>query len=160
MSIEKDIKDLDHEIQELYNYVSVDEQEKLNKIASWFLPAGIIAGIMGMNAFSEDTMLFKGDTINWSAWGWVGIAILLSIFVAFMTTKLVSIKIKRSLCIVPICEIENTVYNNKKRGHFLFEKYTIKKLFLKNVKMLFSSHIDKNFSVSLTRHDRPFIPMR
>lgn len=62
---EKQIRDLDDEISELNQYASImaDQQnlendrkrnengEKLNKIASFFLPASMVAGIFGMNMF-------------------------------------------------------------------------------------------------------------
>ena len=62
---EKQIRDLDDEISELNQYASImaDQQnlendrrrnengERLNKIASFFLPASMVAGIFGMNMF-------------------------------------------------------------------------------------------------------------
>lgn len=62
---EKQIRDLDDEISELNQYASImagqqnlendrrrnENGERLNKIASFFLPASMVAGIFGMNMF-------------------------------------------------------------------------------------------------------------
>ena len=53
MSIEKEVKDLDNEMQEINNYLSVQEQTKLAGIANRFLPATLIAGTLGINTFSK-----------------------------------------------------------------------------------------------------------
>lgn len=54
------IKDLDDEISELHQYVSlmIDQRrsengETLNLLATWFLPATIITGVFGMNPFGD-----------------------------------------------------------------------------------------------------------
>lgn len=49
MNIEKEAKDLDGEMQELFNYLSVREQSKLGKVANLFLPVSLLAGILGIN---------------------------------------------------------------------------------------------------------------
>ena len=62
-SIEKQVKKLDHEIEELYNYVTLQEENRTSSIMSiltWVatiaLPITVIAGIFGMNnhAFTGD----------------------------------------------------------------------------------------------------------
>ena len=54
------IKDLDGEIEELHRYVMLlvdqnrnENSEKLNRIAAIFLPATVVAGILGMNRYCE-----------------------------------------------------------------------------------------------------------
>lgn len=49
MILEKEIKDLDGEIQELFEYQSIQEQGKLNKIAALFLPVTLVTSFLGMN---------------------------------------------------------------------------------------------------------------
>ena len=51
MNLEKEVKDLDNEIQELFEYQNLQEQQRLNKIATLFLPITLITGILGMNTF-------------------------------------------------------------------------------------------------------------
>lgn len=51
MNLEKEVKDLDNEIQELFEYQNLQEQERLNKIATLFLPITLITGVLGMNTF-------------------------------------------------------------------------------------------------------------
>lgn len=58
------IKDLDDEIGELHQYISLlidqkrnENSEWLNRLATWFLPATIIAGLFGMNKFADDVLL-------------------------------------------------------------------------------------------------------
>lgn len=71
MRIEREVKDLDRELNELHNYISLTVQEKeskeirfLSKLAIWFLPATLMAGILGMNTLPEPselaTYLFNG----------------------------------------------------------------------------------------------------
>lgn len=57
---DEQIKDLDSEIEELHRYVMLlvdqdrnDNSEKLNKLAAVFLPATVVAGILGMNRFCD-----------------------------------------------------------------------------------------------------------
>jgi len=53
MNIEKEVKDLDNEIQELFEYQNMQEQRKLNLIATLFLPVTLIASFFGMNTFEN-----------------------------------------------------------------------------------------------------------
>lgn len=64
LNTKEQIKDLDEEIGELHQYISllIDQKrnengEWLNLLAAWFLPATIIAGLFGMNKFSDDVCL-------------------------------------------------------------------------------------------------------
>ena len=67
MQIEKYIKDLDGDISELHEYISMKEEsarnsklEKLNKLGTLFLPPALLAGIYGMNIadFYNDKLSF------------------------------------------------------------------------------------------------------
>ena len=53
MNLEKEVKDLDNEIQELFEYQNMQEQRRLNKIASLFLPITLITSFLGMNTFDD-----------------------------------------------------------------------------------------------------------
>lgn len=53
MNLEKEVKDLDNEIQELFEYQNMQEQRRLNKIASLFLPITLITSFFGMNTFDD-----------------------------------------------------------------------------------------------------------
>ncbi len=64
MRIEREVKDLDRELNELHNYISITVQEKetkeirlLSNLATWFLPATLIAGILGMNTLPEPSKI-------------------------------------------------------------------------------------------------------
>lgn len=66
MKLKDQVKDLDGEIEELHNYVTLKEQReegkiitRLTKLSAIFLPASVVAGIFGMNTFS----VFEGDEI-------------------------------------------------------------------------------------------------
>ena len=54
MNLEKEKRDLDEEVSELYNYSNMVEQSSLSRVANWFLPAGVIVGFLGMNVFGDD----------------------------------------------------------------------------------------------------------
>lgn len=63
LKMEDRIKDLDHEFQELHEYVSLNEDRnrsqkatELNYLATFFLPATIITGFFGMNKLSDFCM--------------------------------------------------------------------------------------------------------
>ena len=63
LKIERDIKDLDAEIEELHTYVNLkteqrntDNMNRLNKIAAWFVPISLVIGFFGMNI--EETKHF------------------------------------------------------------------------------------------------------
>jgi hypothetical protein len=79
------IKDLDNEIEELHQYVSLlDDRarnknaEKLNKIAAIFLPATLIAGIFGMN-FMDGNPVCK-PLFWWQLLVVIGVSLIASIF--------------------------------------------------------------------------------
>lgn len=70
MRIENHVKDLDTEIQELHNYLLMEEQRKQNRvigrltiIAAVFLPATLFSGILGMNDL-QAAFLDEGNKIN------------------------------------------------------------------------------------------------
>ena len=79
MGLEKDVKDLDSEIRELHTYISMVEQSNLSKVAVWFLPAGVLVGILGMNTFAEGTFRFETNDIDWLSIGWIVIVIVFSV---------------------------------------------------------------------------------
>jgi len=54
MNLEKEVKDLDGEIQELFEYQNMQEQRRLNRIAALFLPITLIASFFGMNTFGGE----------------------------------------------------------------------------------------------------------
>lgn len=79
MNLKQEVENLDGEIQELHTYVSMDEQDKLSKVAIWFLPAGVVIGLMGINAF---TNMDFDITFTFSAKAWwllIGIGLSLGI---------------------------------------------------------------------------------
>jgi Mg2+ and Co2+ transporter CorA len=49
MRIKEYVEDLDNEIQELNNYIETIEQSNLSRVANWFLPVALFAGVLGMN---------------------------------------------------------------------------------------------------------------
>lgn len=51
MGIEKDVKDLDDEMEELFHYLDILEQRRLNKTANLYLPIAAAAGFLGINTF-------------------------------------------------------------------------------------------------------------
>ena len=53
LKMDEAIKDLDEDINELYQYVSMDESTQLNWIMGIFAPASLIAGIWGMNSLCD-----------------------------------------------------------------------------------------------------------
>ncbi len=63
MNLEKEAKDLDGEMQELFNYLSVKEQTHLGRIADLFLPVTLLAGVLGINTVKGEVftefLLFK-----------------------------------------------------------------------------------------------------
>lgn len=66
LDLDNYIKDLDGEIEELHNYISIKIESKrsrngewLNKLATIFLPATLITGIFGMNPFTEDSKVLS-----------------------------------------------------------------------------------------------------
>ncbi len=78
MNLEKEAKDLDTEMQELFNYLSVTEQTKLAKVADWFLPISVLVGFMGVNTidfekFNETkaSIIFSGCVFLWFLFVWL-----------------------------------------------------------------------------------------
>ncbi len=76
MEVQENVKTLDSEINELFNYVKLQEDKKqgdeahnLTIIAAWFLPAGFIASLFGIGFVTQET-LFTGRVDNkiWIAW--------------------------------------------------------------------------------------------
>lgn len=89
MNIHNDVKDLDTEINELHEYVTLiqdnkrnEEATKLNRLATIFLPATLMFGILGANFFSEDNFYNKVFTIN--SFIWIFIGLLPSIILLFI----------------------------------------------------------------------------
>lgn len=98
MDIEKQVEKLDAEIEELYNYVTLQEDRKSNNtmslltwIATFLLPITVMAGIFGMNnvAFNGDT---DGKLNEWwnSFWGQfatIGIITLIIILIILLIKR-------------------------------------------------------------------------
>lgn len=76
MNIHNDVKDLDNEIQELNNFANLIHQRKENEeaknhtsLATFFLPAMLISGILGMNVFNNNVETpFNWGTPIWAFW--------------------------------------------------------------------------------------------
>lgn len=93
MRMDKDIKELDNEIQELYEYIMILQQTEeakqsrnLNLIATILLPATLIFGILGANIYTGNLTFTK--TIDRNAIGWIFIGIILSVLVSYLLIKL------------------------------------------------------------------------
>lgn len=90
MELKDHVKDLDEEINELFNYVKLEsddrqnnEAQSLSRIATWFLPASFLASLFGIGFIDRDTS-FTGvmDHNLWLAWGIICIGgILISLFI-------------------------------------------------------------------------------
>lgn len=88
MKLKDQVKDLDGEIEELHNYVTLKEQRnesrlitRLTRLSAIFLPASLFAGIFGMNTFS---VKINGQThlqLPWPFWISITIIVLSSITV-------------------------------------------------------------------------------
>ena len=81
------IKDLDDEIGELYQYITlmVDQSrnengEKLNLMAAIFLPATVLAGLFGMNRMCELETQFD-------FWMHIGVIVVISVIVYWIIKK-------------------------------------------------------------------------
>lgn len=59
MNIERDTKGLEGEMKELFSYLDIDEQSKLNRIASLYLPLGLWTGVLGINTFAKGGIFSK-----------------------------------------------------------------------------------------------------
>ncbi len=53
MNLEKEAKDLDGEMQELFNYLSVKEQTHLGQMANLFLPLTLLIGFFSMHSIND-----------------------------------------------------------------------------------------------------------
>ncbi len=49
MGLEHDIKSLENEMTELVNWLKLQQSERLTLVATWFLPASFIVGLLGIN---------------------------------------------------------------------------------------------------------------
>lgn len=96
MRINENVKDLDEEIQELHNYVSMESQEKISWLATWFLPAGVVVGLMGISAFDEKYTKLLDNEWNFrpypNAWIWIFIAIMLSLVSGYLVSLYLKFK--------------------------------------------------------------------
>jgi hypothetical protein len=98
MDLKENVKDLDEELNELFNYVKLEESEKqsnethrLSTIAAWFLPASFIASLFGIGLIDKKTRLTgKMDFDLWIVWGIIcggGILLSLILFKIFKWRK-------------------------------------------------------------------------
>jgi hypothetical protein len=62
MQVQENVKGLDDELNELFTYIKLQEDEKqgdeahrLTKIATWFLPASFVAALFGVSFIGDDT---------------------------------------------------------------------------------------------------------
>jgi hypothetical protein len=94
MNIESDIKNLSSEIKELHNYISIVEQSLLSKIAMWFLPAGVLVGLFGMNTFSDSAFRFQSYSVDWISIGWLVFIVALSIAMVYMLSFIMKKRLK------------------------------------------------------------------
>lgn len=90
MNIHHDVKDLDTEISELHEYVTLiqdnkrnEEATKLNRLATIFLPATVMFGILGANFLTEDNFEITNG-IDIHSLGWICIGFLPSIVLYFI----------------------------------------------------------------------------
>ncbi|MEM4260571.1 MAG: CorA family divalent cation transporter [Candidatus Woesearchaeota archaeon] len=90
MRIERDIKDLNREIDELYNYANLVEEkqqsnrlERLSILGAALLIPTLITSFLGMNIFNGDS--FKALP-NWSYWLFLVLMILASVFAGITFT--------------------------------------------------------------------------
>ncbi len=68
MCLDRHVKDLNQQLEDIFNYLQLEESEKLNKIAAAFLPVSLIVGVLGMSAISVDTLnnvVYSPGFINW-----------------------------------------------------------------------------------------------
>lgn len=94
MEVQENVKTLDGELNELFNYIKLQEDKKqgdeahnLTKIAAWFLPAGFIASLFGIGFITDNTLLIgEPDNKIWIAWAIIifGGALLSGIFFFFL----------------------------------------------------------------------------
>ncbi len=95
MGVQEDVKSLDGELNELFNYIKLREEEKqgdeahnLTKVATWFLPASFIASLFGISFIRENTTLSgKMDNELWMVWGIIILGGILSSLLIFKLLK-------------------------------------------------------------------------
>ncbi|WP_373727615.1 hypothetical protein [Bacteroides heparinolyticus] len=96
MNIERDTKALETEMTELFGYLDIDEQSKLNRIANVYLPLGLWTSVLGINTFMEGGLfngLFgrEGSCSQWMTGDIVTILVMLFCFFVpiryYLTTK-------------------------------------------------------------------------
>ncbi len=83
MHIKEDLELLGKEIQELNTYVETYEQSYLNKLATFFLPFGLFAGLLGINTINSKSEL--------NGWGWTKSALEILSVVLFVLAILTTI---------------------------------------------------------------------
>lgn len=102
MQIEKNIKDLDDEIAELFHYNDMIQQTQLNKhmarLSEWGIPLmlmGLVAGIFGMNTIEFDP---KGMTSidSYVNWGTVSLVMIVLIGIISLSWKQIKVRIGKS----------------------------------------------------------------
>jgi hypothetical protein len=88
MNILAEVEALEDEIKDLVDFVNANsevkrskEAHKLTKAATWFLPAGVIVGLMGINAFSKENMVWGGSP-DIGILGWLLLVIVLCVVAA------------------------------------------------------------------------------
>lgn len=59
MGITDDVKALEEELSKLFDYLDVDEQGRLNRIANIYLPLGLLTGVLGVNTFVEKGIFLR-----------------------------------------------------------------------------------------------------
>jgi hypothetical protein len=96
MNLENDVKKLDEEISELHQYVSMVEDSNLSKIALWFLPLGAIAGILGMNVFTDANFNIPKHLSEIDLKGpfWIIGSVLFSISISWFLSKYINKNVK------------------------------------------------------------------
>lgn len=99
MNIRKEINDLDKEIIELHQYVSLiqdsernDEAARLNRLAIFFLPFTVVFGIMGANVFGEDSFISSWN--QGPMWLAIIVGVLISLFISAVIFALYTYKKK------------------------------------------------------------------
>jgi len=100
MNIKNEVEALETEIEDLIGFVNTasdarrgKEAQILTRLATWFLPAGFIIGMMSINAYDADNMVW-GGRIDWAAWGWIAFAIALSYLCGRLILNYINKKIK------------------------------------------------------------------
>lgn len=90
MKIEGNVKDLDEEINELHEYVNMEGEGKMSKLANAFVPASIVMGLISIALASKNFSTHP----DYHAWAWVLISTVLSLLGGWLISKYFSIKFK------------------------------------------------------------------